>query len=66
MFYPVSSKNFKFKVMFGTSGMNIVKEITLINSGNTFRSFESSVIGKNFIEIASAVYQLKSKCIKYL
>ena len=35
--------------------MRIVKEIILINSGNKFKSFESSVIGKNFIEIASTV-----------
>ena len=48
-----SQKTFKFKVMFSTPGMRIVKEIILINSGNKFKSFESSIIGKNFIEIAS-------------
>ena len=66
MFYPVSTKTFKFKVMFGTPGMRIVKEIILRNSGNKIKSFESSGIGKNFIKIASTEYQLKSKRIKYL
>ena len=53
MFYLVNTKTFKFQVMFGTPGMRIEKEIILINSGNNFKSFESSVIGKNFMEIAS-------------
>ena len=66
MFYPVSTKTFKFKAMFDTPGMRIVKEIILINSSNKFKSFESSVIGKKFIETASTVHQLKSKRIKYL
>ena len=61
MFYPVGIKTFKFKVMFGTPAIRIVKEIVLINSGNKFKSFESSVIGKNFNEIFSTVYQLKVK-----
>ena len=52
--------------MFDTPGMRIVKEILLTNSSNKFKSFESSGIGKNFIAIASTVYQLKSKRIKYL
>ena len=66
--YVLSSqcKNFQVQITFGTPGMRIVKEIILINSGNKFKSFESSVIGKNFIDIASTVYQLKSKRIKYL
>ena len=66
MFYPLSTKTFKFNVMFDTPGMRIVKEILLKNSSNKFKSFESSGIGKNFITIASTVYQLKSKRIKYL
>ena len=66
MFYPVSTKTFKLKVMSGTPGMRIVKEIILINSGDKFKSLESSVIGKIFIKIPSTVYQLKSKRIKYL
>ena len=61
MFYPVSTKTFKFKVIFGTPGMRIVTEIILINSGNKFESFKSSVISNDFMEIASTVYQLKSK-----
>ena len=52
--------------MFGTPRMRIVKNIILINSGNKFKSIESSVIRKKFTEIASTVYQLKSKSIKYL
>ena len=66
MLYPVSTKSCKFKVMFDTPRMRIVKKIILINSGNKFKSIKSSVIHKKFTEIASTVYQLKSKSIKYL
>ena len=52
--------------MFDTPRMRIVKKIILINSGNKFKSIKSSVIRKKFTEIASTVYQLKSKSIKYL
>ena len=48
--------------MFGAPEMRIIKRDYI----NKFKSFQSSVIGKNFIKIASTVHQLKSNCDKYL